>query len=155
MANLELDTHDVGDVLQASGAAYKQIARERGINLNVCQPEPPIGVYCDRARMQIVLSNLVDNAIKFTPSGGNIDVCACSAGRNVQLTVRDNGAGIDPADLPHIFERFYRGKDSPARGSGLGLALVKSVVLAHGGQVSVQSAPGRGSKFVITLPQTS
>jgi signal transduction histidine kinase len=152
VASLELDTHDVGDVLQASSAAFKQIALERDIALNVCAPNPPISVRCDRARIQIALSNLVDNAMKFTPAGGHIDVYAQSDAQAVEISVQDSGSGIDPADLPHIFERFYHGKSNGTRGSGLGLALVKSVVQAHGGTVSVQSAPGQGSRFVISLP---
>ncbi len=153
VADLELSLHDAGDILQASAAAFKQIARERDINLNVCSPEPPIAVHCDRARIQIALSNLIDNALRFTPHGGQIVVCASTHNHDVQVSVQDSGTGIDPADLPHIFERFYRGKDSGPRGSGLGLALVRSVVLAHGGQVSVQSASGQGSTFTISLPQ--
>ncbi len=152
VANLELATHDVGDVLQSSTAAFKQIAHERGVTLNICAPDPPVSIRCDRARMQIALSNLIDNALKFTPQDGHIDVCAESSMQSIQIRVQDSGAGIDPADLPHIFERFYHGKNNGTRGSGLGLALVKSVVLAHGGTVSVESAPGQGSRFTISLP---
>jgi signal transduction histidine kinase len=155
VANLELDTHDVGDVLQSSAAAIKQIAHERGVTLNICAPDPPVSIRCDRARMQIALSNLIDNALKFTPQDGHIDVCAESSAQSIQIRVQDSGAGIDPADLPHIFERFYHGKNNGTRGSGLGLALVKSVVLAHGGTVSVESTPGQGSRFTISLPVVS
>ena len=155
VANLELDTHDVGDVLQASAAAFKQIAHERGVTLNICAPDPPVTIRCDRARMQIALSNLIDNALKFTPQDGHIDVCAQNSTHSIEISVQDSGTGIEPADLPHIFERFYHGKNNGARGSGLGLALVKSVVQAHGGTVNVQSAPGQGSRFVITLPVVS
>jgi signal transduction histidine kinase len=151
VANLELDTHDVGDIIQSSAAAFKQIALERGITLNMCTPDPPLTIRCDRARMQIALSNLIDNALKFTPQGGHIDVCAQSSTESVQIWVQDSGAGIDPAEQPRIFERFYRGRSSNGRGSGLGLALVKSVVQAHGGTVDVQSSPGQGSRFTITL----
>jgi signal transduction histidine kinase len=152
VANLELDTHDAGDVIQSSAAAFKQIALERGVTLNICTPDPPLTIRCDRARMQIALSNLIDNALKFTPLGGHIDVCAQQSGtQSIQIWVQDSGAGIDAADQLRIFERFYRGKSNTGRGSGLGLALVKSVVQAHGGNVSVQSAPGQGSRFTITL----
>jgi signal transduction histidine kinase len=152
VANLELDTHDVGDILQASAAAFKPVAQERGVTLNVCTPDPPLSIRCDRARIQIALSNLIDNALKFTPQGGHIDVCAQSEPSGIQIWVQDSGAGIDPADLPHIFDRFYRGKSHATHGSGLGLALVKSVVQAHGGTVQVQSNPSQGSRFTITLP---
>ncbi len=97
------------------------------------------------------MSNLLDNALKFTPSGGQVEIGAEQRGDVVRLWVRDTGSGIDPADQPHIFERFYRGKNGCVRGSGLGLAIVQSVVQAHGGQVFVESEPGAGSLFVIEL----
>ena len=125
------------------------------MTLNICAPDPPVTIRCDRARMQIALSNLIDNALKFTPQDGHIDVCAQNSTHSIEISVQDSGTGIEPADLPHIFERFYHGKNNGARGSGLGLALVKSVVQAHGGTVNVQSAPGQGSRFVITLPATT
>ncbi len=153
-ANLEVATHDAGEMLLAAAGAFRQGALDRGIALHVQTPEPPLAVRCDRARMEIALSNLFDNALKYTPAGGHISVGAASgnAAGTVTLWVENSGAGIDPADLPHIFERFYRGKGDGAHGSGLGLALVKSVVQAHGGQVEVQNDPGQGCRFVIDLP---
>lgn len=151
--NLDVAAHDAGEMLQAAAGAFKQAALDRDITFNVIQPEPPLAVNCDRARMEIALSNLIDNAIKYTPSGGRVTVGADAAG-SIRLWVENSGAGIDPVDLPHIFERFYRGKGSNARGSGLGLALVKSVVQAHGGHVAVQNDPGQGCRFMIELPES-
>jgi signal transduction histidine kinase len=100
----------------------------------------------------MALANLLDNAVKFTPPGGRITVGARREGERVRIWVEDTGSGIDPEDLPHIFERFYRGRNAPAEGSGLGLAIVRWIVEAHGGQVEVHSQPGQGSRFELILP---
>jgi two-component system OmpR family sensor kinase len=112
--------------------------------------------------MTRALQNLIRNAIKYGGEQGWVGVQAQSqAGRRgpeVYVTVRDTGMGIAPEDLPHIFEPFYRSRDAVAaqiHGSGLGLSLVRQVVEAHGGRVSVQSAPGNGSAFTIYLPCAS
>jgi signal transduction histidine kinase len=100
----------------------------------------------------LALNNLLDNAIKFTPSGGHVKLGCSQIEDNARLWVRDNGDGIDHEDLPLIFERFYRGQKTSIEGSGLGLAMVESVVHAHGGKISVESELGKGSNFVIELP---
>jgi signal transduction histidine kinase len=100
----------------------------------------------------VALANLVDNAVKFSPEGGVVSVGVDEAVDGVRLWVCDGGPGIAPEDQPHIFERFYRGQGARAAGSGLGLAIAQSVVQAHGGRLSVDSAPGQGSRFEIWLP---
>jgi len=105
----------------------------------------------DQAAMADALENLLDNAIKYSPAGTEISVVMEARERQVCVEVRDQGAGIDAEDLPHVFERFYRGRQN-ARGTGLGLALVKAAVEAHGGTVTVTSVPGRGSTFFLRLP---
>ena len=152
VASMDMAVNDAGEIMQAAAAAYKQSAIDKGVALVVTPPDPRVGFRCDRARIEIVLSNLIDNALKFTRNGGRIDVGAAAVDHIVRLTVQDTGTGIDPADLPHIFDRFYRGKGSITRGSGLGLALVKSIVHAHGGRVDVESRPGQGSRFTVDLP---
>jgi signal transduction histidine kinase len=95
------------------------------------------------------------NALRYTPQGGRITLAARQQVGGIRLTVQDTGAGIDPADLPHIFGRFYRGDDARETNegeSGLGLAIAKSLVEAHGGSISVTSTPGEGSTFAIILP---
>ena len=105
-----------------------------------------------------VVTNLVGNALKFTPRGGSVHVRVFPLGSGGAIEVADTGVGIDPAELPRIFERFYRGsRSNEARGSGsgLGLAIVKSIVDMHGGRVSVESLVGRGTTFTVTVAESS
>ncbi|HEY1015331.1 MAG TPA: HAMP domain-containing sensor histidine kinase, partial [Herpetosiphonaceae bacterium] len=109
----------------------------------------------DPARVRQVLANLVSNAIKYTPSGGQIHVVAYARNGNVNIAVKDSGLGIPDDALPHIFDRFYRVKrdsDSKVEGTGLGLAIVKSIIEEHGGQINVTSKVGAGSTFLVSLP---
>ncbi len=112
-------------------------------------------VKVDPDRMAQVLGNLVSNALRYTPAGGQISLGAAQRGDNVLLSVQDNWAGIPPEALPHIFERFYRGDPSrPGQGgeSGLGLAIARSIVEAHGGTISAHSTLGEGTTFTVLLP---
>jgi len=152
LAVLDLARHDVRDITNAAASAFRPLAQEKGVELSLQLPADPYEVQCDRARLEIALSNLIDNALKFTPPGGRVEVGAEVDGAVARWWVQDNGPGIDPADQPHIFERFYRGKHARAEGSGLGLAIVHSIVQAHHGRVKVESAPGQGSRFVMELP---
>jgi signal transduction histidine kinase len=120
--------------------------------LSVQEPSSPLAVDCDRARIELALSNLLDNALKFTPAGGQVEIGVEQAAQNVRLWVQDSGPGIALADRERIFERSYRGRDSHVEGIGLGLAIVRSIVQAHGGRVTVEGKPGAGSRFVIELP---
>jgi two-component system phosphate regulon sensor histidine kinase PhoR len=103
----------------------------------------------------MALSNLLDNAIKFTRPGGAVEIGAAQTSESVQIWVHDDGVGIHADDMPHIFDRFYRGKNKTASGSGLGLSIVKSVVEAQGGKAYARSSLGQGSKFVLEWPSSS
>jgi len=114
---------------------------------------PGLVVSADRDRLRQALANLMDNAIKYTPAGGRVEVAAAREGASVVIRVRDTGAGIPAHDLPRIFDRLYRGDQSRAtRGLGLGLSLVRAYIEAHGGTASVDSTPGKGATFAIRLP---
>jgi signal transduction histidine kinase len=114
----------------------------------------PVGmVWADRDRLHQVLTNLSDNAGRFTPPGGRITIAVKDPGEEVRVSVTDTGPGIAPEELPRVFDRFYQGKERPrsAGGAGLGLAIVRSIVEGHGGRVGVRSEPGQGAHFWFTL----
>ena len=116
---------------------------------------PDVSVYADARRLEQMLTNLVDNAVKFTPAGGRVVVGHERAGGRDVIRVTDTGEGIPAEHLPRIFERFYRVDGARSRalgGTGLGLAIVKHLARAHGGEARVRSDPGRGSTFTIELP---
>ena len=113
-------------------------------------------IMADRDRISQVLVNLISNAVKYTPDGGEILITLSDAEDSVVFNISDNGAGIPEEEIPYIFERFYRADKSRNRntgGSGIGLAIVKSIVMAHGGTVNVESRVNKGSNFIVTLPK--
>jgi signal transduction histidine kinase len=167
IAVLALESHDAGDLLAGATAGHASSAERKGIALEVRRPEKPLAIVCDRQRVELALSNLVANAVKFTQPGGRVEASveevpaggiADRDGSNgpaavlVRFTVRDNGPGIDAAELPRIFERFFRGHYATADGAGLGLAIAHSIAAAHGGDLTVESTPGAGSLFRLDLP---
>jgi len=150
---LQRGDHGAGDLIEAVVGSFAARVEERGIDLRLHYPPEPLTITCDRAWVEMALSNLVDNALKFAPRAGQVDVGARATDLGVEIWVTDNGPGIPPEDLPHIFDRFYRGKGTPNEGSGLGLAIVRSIAQAHGGQVTVESTPSAGARFAIVLPE--
>ncbi|GGG33559.1 sensor histidine kinase [Hymenobacter glacieicola] len=133
---------------------FERPARQRGISLRFLPAEPTVLVWFDSNILDKVLFNLLSNALKFTPDRGQITVSLqpLPAERMVQVSVEDTGAGISEADKTHIFEWFYQGQQSAARGSGMGLALALGLTRLHQGQLTFSSQPGQGSTFVVTLP---
>ena len=141
----------LGDVVARAMELYGDVADAKGVVLTAHTPND-IVVEADGTRLEQVAANLIDNAVKYTPAGGRVDVEVLADGNRALLRVRDTGVGIRPDELPRIWDRLFRGDTSRAeRGLGLGLSLVKAVVEAHGGSVEVQSEPGRGSAFTISL----
>ncbi|HWW83505.1 MAG TPA: HAMP domain-containing sensor histidine kinase [Vicinamibacterales bacterium] len=131
---------------------YGEVAEAKGVTL-VADIKHAVVVKGDRTRLEQVAANLVDNAVKYTPSGGHVDVEVRAENGKAVLVVRDTGAGISPEELPRIWERLFRGDTSRAeRGLGLGLSLVKAIVEAHSGTVQATSTLGQGSVFTVTLP---
>src|SRR5438876_8519944 len=143
---------ELADVVRDAINLYADLAEDKGIALE-CRCAPGVCVSADRNRLRQVAANLVDNAIKYTPRGGRVEVETALDGGQAVLRVRDTGMGIPETELPRIWERLYRGDASRSeRGLGLGLSLVKAIVEAHGGRVEATSTPGQGSTFVVRLP---
>ena len=141
----------LSDIVARAVELYRDTAEAKGVALEVHADERVV-VSIDRLRLEQVAANLLDNAIKYTPPGGRVDISVARDGNRAVLRVRDTGIGIPPAELPRIWERLFRGDRSRTeRGIGLGLSLVKAVVEAHGGTVDVESMPGRGSTFSVHL----
>jgi signal transduction histidine kinase len=140
------------DVVARAMDLYRDVADAKAVALTA-DSVGDVMVIGDRTRLEQVAANLLDNAVKYTPAGGRVEVgVRADAGRGV-LSVRDTGAGIAPDELPRIFDRLFRGDTSRTeRGLGLGLSLVKAIVEAHHGIVEVESEPGRGSSFEVSLP---
>ena len=131
----------------------------QGRTVAACRPLPHIGapateVEADRKSLQRIAANLLDNALKYSPAGSTVHVSIGSEDALVSFSVRDEGPGIPPQELPRVFERFYKGDSSRATaGSGLGLAIVKHLVRAHAGTVEAASPPGSGAAFTVRLPR--
>ncbi len=144
-----------GPLLERTAAVYQHAAGQKGIALTAEVQDGLPEIFVDEARLAQVLDNVVQNALRYTPAGGSILLNASANERGVRLCVDDTGSGIPAEDLPHVFERFYRADKSrtDAEGaSGLGLAIARVLVTAHGGAIRAESAPGRGTKIVIDLP---
>ena len=153
-AKIERSALDLSDMVMETALAFEAAAFEKGLTIDE-QVEPDLVVRGDRAQVQSILECLLDNACKYAAAGSDITVSLEKAGKKARLTVRNTGSYIPPEDLPHVFERFYRADKSrtAADSSGLGLAIVQSVVQAMGGAVSAESSEAEGTAFTVLLPK--
>ena len=157
-AALVLVECDLRDLIADSAETAGMLGEPGGIRISVGMPDEPVLLPIDRGRMQQLLLNLITNAIKYTPSGGTVSIRLADENDIVTLAVHDTGVGIPAADLPHIFDRFYRADVARSRvgdrpGVGLGLAITKWIAEAHGGTITATSRPGRGTAFSVRIPR--
>lgn len=150
---LRLDQMGVDEVLESARLLLAPMAKQRDIRVQIDTVNPPVLAFYDRERVLRVLSNLVGNAIKFSPKGSKVVVKVRSDQKFVNISVLDSGTGIPESQLPGIFDNFWQARKTQDQGAGVGLAIVKTIVEAHGGTVQVQSQSGRGSTFTFSLPR--
>jgi signal transduction histidine kinase len=151
---LDVEPVDLVGLVKEVAGGYADLAEERRIRLNT-ELRPGVSVRGDRAQLGLLLSNLLDNALRHPPAGGTVCIRLDPAESRAVLQVADTGEGIPASELPRVFERFYRVDKARARqtgGTGLGLAIVRHVAEAHGGTVRVDSELARGTTFTVTLP---
>jgi two-component system OmpR family sensor kinase len=157
-APLAVEECDLRDLVEDVAETAGILGESAGVNEEHTVPSTPVLMAVDKGRIREMLLNMVTNAIKYTRRGGTIALALEEDIEAVTFSVRDTGIGIAPGDLPHIFERFWRADPARSRtgdrpGVGLGLAITKWIAEAHGGSITVQSRPGRGSVFIVRLPK--
>ena len=145
---------DIGALIRSACELFEPTAQDKHITLH-CQAPEKTFLLGDARMLQRMLSNVLDNAVKYTPPGGQVKVSISQANQDIVVTVHDTGVGISETDLPRIFDRFYRSDRSRSEpGTGLGLSLARAVARAHGGNITVTSVLNQGSTFIITLPKS-
>ncbi|MDC0712067.1 ATP-binding protein [Stigmatella sp. ncwal1] len=149
---LDLRRVPAAELVEGALGVHRTAAEERGVRLSQEVSPEAEEVEVDAERMQLVLSNLVGNGIRHTPTGGEVSVRVSREGARVRFEVKDTGEGIPPSEQARIFEKFYRVPGAPSGGAGLGLSIAQEVVQAHGGALGVTSAEGQGSTFGFTVP---
>jgi signal transduction histidine kinase len=152
---LQFESIKVPELLQEVVDLYEYVAEEKVVTISVYCPSDAM-IVADRSRLRQVLANLLDNAIKYNARGGRVSIKVRETPEGIALIVEDNGVGIPADEIPKIWDRLHRGDASRSQpGLGLGLSLVRAIVHAHGGHTEVQSEPGAGSAFTVTLPRNS
>jgi signal transduction histidine kinase len=144
---------DIGAVVRDACDLFRSSAEDKNLSL-VCDVSGNFSISGDHRLIQRMIANLLDNAIKYTPAGGSLEVTVSTANNDaVAVTIKDSGIGISAKDMPRIFERFYRCDPSRSEaGIGLGLSFARAIARAHGGEISVISRPEQGSTFTVTFP---
>lgn len=158
-ASLMLNDQDLRALLVEVGETAEILGEEQGLTVTLALPPGPVQLLLDPTRVRQLLMNLVTNAIKYTPAGGSVEVRLSETDATATVAVQDTGIGIAPGDLENVFERFWRADLARTRtgerpGTGLGLAIARWIVQAHGGTITAQSRPGRGSTFTVTFPKS-
>jgi signal transduction histidine kinase len=152
---LDLEDVDVAGLFRQIDETFQPLAARRRISLTPMAPEDGVRVRADSFRVSQVLGNLLGNAIKFTPEGGEVSVAATPIGGEIVFSVRDNGPGIPAEQMEHLFEQFWQARKNDKRGVGLGLTIAKGIIEAHGGRIWCEPAPGAGSTFSFALPMSA
>ena len=150
---LRVGEHDVAAIVVEAMTAVEPAAQEKNIALRMEIEATAKRLRCDVDRILQMLGNLLGNAIKFTPSGGTVILRATGAEREISFAVADTGPGIPEAQIPSLFEAFWQGAPGSTSGAGLGLAIAKGIVDAHGGTITVESTVGAGTTFTVVLPK--
>jgi heavy metal sensor kinase len=158
-ADLHREPVDLREIIEEAGETGELLAEHAGVGIEIRLPPQPLVVPVDRSRLRQLALNLIENAVKYTPRGGQVSVELAGDNGRAVFTVADTGIGIAPGDLPHVFDRFWRADSARTRtseraGTGLGLAICKWIAEAHGGTIEVQSRPGRGTTFTVGLPRS-
>jgi signal transduction histidine kinase len=143
---------DPGTLLEDALNGFQSHLKEQGFEVRVDIPAPLPSVYADRTAMLQVLENILDNAVRYSNGTRQLTISAAASDTQVSLKIADKGRGISPEDVPHIFERFYRGHDAPSGGSGLGLSIAQRIMKDHRGEIRLQSTPGIGTVAELVLP---
>ena len=153
VGQLDRKEMDIGAVVRDACDLFQSATEEKKLKI-VCHADSSSKIYGDMRLIQRMIANLLDNAIKYTPPDGEVDISVqADSDQQVEVIVKDTGIGISKEDLPHVFERFYRCDPSRSQsGTGLGLSFARTVARAHNGDITVKSTPGKGSKFTVTLP---
>jgi heavy metal sensor kinase len=152
VADLDMVPLDIQAIVEEAADLFVPTAEDRHVDIHLAKPFHSGIILGDRPRLQRVIANLLDNAIKYTPSGGTVTLSVDADAAGVKVEVTDTGVGIDEKDIPRVFERFYRGdKSRSTSGSGLGLSLALAIIRAHGGNITVKSTD-RGTTFSVLLP---
>lgn len=151
--SLQRSEVDASLVVEELAALHGPVAESRGIRFHYAATSPAFDVFADRGRLSQALSNLLDNALKFTPDGGEVHLRVEDDGERARFWVVDSGPGVPTDQLPHLFDRFWRADRSSRDGIGLGLAIARGIAESHGGTIEVTSEAGQGAKFCIVLPR--
>ncbi|KQU56887.1 hypothetical protein ASG66_21010 [Bacillus sp. Leaf406] len=144
----------IDEPLDKAVLAFKEVANLKGIKL-IASPPSRLQVLGDEERLYQLFIILLNNAVKYTPAGGSVEICTAKEGGKVRIEIKDTGIGISPDDLPHVFDRFYRGDQARSRGvegTGLGLSIAKWITDIHSGSIKIESRPGKGTTIILSFP---